>query len=322
MPKSTQEAIFSSKRAWEWLEANVKISVVKVYDYAAKINYYLKNDRKLAVAFVHFLYHSLSKNHLSKREVEKLCHSMPIADNYGNLTTQRKGVLVPAKGSKWVGLVGSNPWRGEGYVELGEDYLHPDHFAGEHTSGDQVLNFLKTYVAASDIPDISPPNAAIPAVSAPLTNENAFLLLDWIRNLKLSGTSIPENFLKSIKEGSWLKITTNYCSGYRPPYQSFMFSGNYRPPYQSFMFSSWLGKILQKGSVLADIPLIDQNFYGDRINEYEEELKTIGVKFQYGEACDPATPKVVQPSNPACVFFIIIILLVAFFLNLFFLKIK
>jgi hypothetical protein len=240
----------------------------------------------------------------------------PIADNYGNLTTQRKGVLVPAKGSKWVGLVGSNPWRGEGYVELGEDYLHPGHFAGEHTSGDQVLNFLITYVAASDIPYISPPNAAIPAVSAPLTNENAFLLLDWIRNLKLSGTSIPENFLKSIKEGSWLKITTNYCSGYRPPYQSFMFSG-YRPPYQSFMFSSWLGKILQKGSVLVDIPLIDQNFYGDRINEYEEELKTIGVKFQYGEACDPATPKVVQPSTPV---FFIIILLVAFFLNLFFLK--
>jgi hypothetical protein len=79
--------------------------------------------------------------------------------------------------------------------------------------------------------------------------------------------------LKCIKEGSWLKITTNGCSGYRPPYQS-------------FMFSSSLGNILQNGSVLVDIPLIDQSFYGDRINEYEEELKTIGVMFQYGEACE------------------------------------
>ncbi|KAE8123813.1 hypothetical protein FH972_018737 [Carpinus fangiana] len=237
------------------------------------LNYYLKKDRKLAVAFVHFLYHSLSKNHLSKRAVENLCHSMPIADNYGNLTTQRKGVLVPAKGSKWVGLVGSNPWRGEGYVELGEDYLHPGRFAGEFTSGEQLLNFLKTYVAASDIPYISPPNSVIPAVSSPLTNENAFLLLDWIRNFKQRHICIPERFLKCIKEGSWLKVTANGCSGYRAPYQS-------------FMFSSSLGNILQNGSVLVDIPLIDQSFYGDRINEYKEELKMVGVMFQYGEACE------------------------------------
>ncbi|KAE8123815.1 hypothetical protein FH972_018739 [Carpinus fangiana] len=273
MPKSTQEAIFSFKRVWEWLEAHVKISVVKVYDYAFHLNYYLKKERKLAVAFVHFLYHSLLKNHLSKRELVNLCHSMPIVDNYGNLTTQRKGVLVPANGSKWVGLVGSNPWRGVGYVELGEDYLHPGRFVGEFTSGELLLNFLKTYIAASDIPYISPPNAAIPAVSAPLTEENAFLLLDWIRNLKQKQICIPEKFLKCIKEGSWLKITANGCSGFRPPYQS-------------FMFSSSLGNILQNGSVLVDIPLIDQSFYGDRINEYKEELKTIGVMFQYGEACE------------------------------------
>jgi hypothetical protein len=39
--------------------------------------------------------------------------------------------------------------------------------------------------------------------------------------------------------------------------------------------------------VLVDIPLIDQSFYGDRINEYKEELKTIGVKwFSTREACE------------------------------------
>ncbi|XP_062168965.1 uncharacterized protein LOC133875014 isoform X2 [Alnus glutinosa] len=276
VPKSTQEAISSfSKRltVWEWLQAHVKISVVKVYDYAVHLIDYLQKDRKLAVAFVNFLYHSFSKNLLSKSEVDNLCLSMPLVDNYGNITTQRKGVLVPANGSKWVGLIRSNPWRGQGYVELGEDYLHPGHFAGKLTSGKQLLEFLKTHVAASDIPFISPPNAAIPAVSAPLTSENAFLLLDWIQNLKLRSTGIPDNFLKCIKEGSWLKITANGCSGYRPPSQS-------------FMLASSLGNILQNGSVLVDIPLIDQSFYGDRIIEYKKELKTIGVMFQYGEACN------------------------------------
>ncbi|XP_059444849.1 uncharacterized protein LOC132176607 isoform X3 [Corylus avellana] len=277
VPEITQEVIFSiiSKKVmlWEWLRDHVNISAMTVYDYAVHLNSSLHNDRKLAVAFVHFLYHSLAKKHLSKGEVDHLCGIMPLVDDYGNLSTQRKGVLVPANGSKWVGLIGSNPWRGEGYVELAEDYLRTGHIAGEFTSGKQILNFLKTYVAASDIPYISPPNAAIPAVSAKLTNQNAFLLLDWIRNLKLRGTYIPDNFLKSIKQGSWLKITANGCSGYRSPSQS-------------FMLASSLGNILQNGSVLVDIPLIDQSFYGDRINEYKEELKTIGVMFQYGEACE------------------------------------
>ncbi|XP_059440914.1 uncharacterized protein LOC132173427 [Corylus avellana] len=198
---------------------------------------------------------------------------MPLVDNYGNLNTQRVGVLVPAKVSKWVELIGSNPWRREGYVELAENYLRPVRFAGETISREQLLNFLKTHVAASDIPYISPPNADFPAVSAPLTNQNAILLLDWIQNLQRRGSCIPGKFLTCIKEGSWLKITANGCSGYRPPSRS-------------FMLTSSLGNILQNGSVLVDIPLIDESFYGYRLNEYKEELKTIGVMFEYGEACE------------------------------------
>ncbi|KAJ4850143.1 hypothetical protein Tsubulata_000621, partial [Turnera subulata] len=63
------------------------------------------------------------------------------------------------------------------------------------------------------------------------------------------------------------------------------------PPSQSFFFSSdntsskW-GNILQNGSVLVDIPVIDQDFYGVKISDYEAELKTIGVMFEYREACE------------------------------------
>ncbi|XP_035549983.1 uncharacterized protein LOC108983697 [Juglans regia] len=276
MPQYTQDAIrlFPKKMTLQqWLQDHVKVGAVDVNDYAVHINNCITNNRKLAIAFVHFLYHSFAKSHLSKVEVDYLCGIMPLVDNYGDLIRQRKGVLVPAKGSKWAGLIGSNPWRGEGCVELGEEYSRPDSFVGESCSGEQLLEFLKTRVSASDIPHIAPPNVAIPAVSAPLTKQNAFLLLDWIQNLKCRRTHIPERFLASIKEGSWLKITTNGCSGYRPPSRS-------------FMLTSSLGNILQNGLVLADIPLINESFYGDQINKYKEELKTIGVMFEYGEACE------------------------------------
>ena len=45
-----------------------------------------------------------------------------------------------------------------------------------------LMTFLKTHAAASDIPNISPPNAGLSAVCAPLTKQNALSLLDWIHN--------------------------------------------------------------------------------------------------------------------------------------------
>ncbi|CAK7327505.1 unnamed protein product [Dovyalis caffra] len=164
-------------------------------------------------------------------------------------------------------------WRGESLVELGEDYLDPGYFAGTSTVGKQLLEFLQ----ASDIPHICPPNAGIPTASTPLTKQNAFLLLDWIRELKRSG-SIPSKFMTCIKEGSWLKITMNGSPGYKPPSQSFLLTSPNRS-------SNW-GYILQNGSVLVDIPLIGQSFYGYKIYAYREELKTVGVMFEYGEACE------------------------------------
>ncbi|KAA8540647.1 hypothetical protein F0562_024433 [Nyssa sinensis] len=207
------------------------------------------------------------------KEVDYLCGIMPLVDNYGRVTTVRRGVLVPANGSKWVELIGSNPWRGEGYVELGEDYLHSGNFAGVFTPAKELIKFLKNHLNASDIPNLSPPNAVIPTMSAPLTKQNTFLLLDWIRNLKQQRVEMPSKFLTCIKEGNWLRISLNGSPGYRPPSQSFLSS------------SSW-GSLLQNGSVLVDIPIIDQGFYGFEINGYEEELRTIGVMFGYGEACE------------------------------------
>ena len=120
----------------------------------------------------------------------------------------------------------------------------------------QLMTFLKIHVAASDIPDISPPNTELSAAYAPLI---------YMRNP-------PAKFLTSIKTGRWLKISLSGGPGYRPPSES-------------FLFNSSAGDLLQDESVIVDIPLIDQEFYGNGINNYKEELKTIGVMFGYREVC-------------------------------------
>ncbi|KAF9616996.1 hypothetical protein IFM89_033066 [Coptis chinensis] len=271
MPKSTQEAMRSFRSAvtlTKWLSEHVEASFIEVNDYADLLLNSLKNDRRLVVAFAHFLRHSLVNKYVSQEEAESLCDKMPLLDNYGCVSTERSGVLVPAKGSKWVGLIGSNPWRRKNYVELGEDYLHAGNFAGVHSPERRLVMFLKKYVGASDIPDLCPPDDAFPTVSSPLTKENTFLLLEWIRNLKRKRSLVDGIFLRCIRDGSWLSTSVGY-----------------RPPSQSFLLTPEWGNLLKNGSELVDIPLINQQFYDNRIIEYKEELISIGVMSEFGEAC-------------------------------------
>ncbi|KAK1363219.1 ATP/DNA-binding protein [Heracleum sosnowskyi] len=274
MPISTQQAIglLSKKRILlDWLSDQAKVKSVSVYDYAILLNKSI-NDRELAIAYSHFLYHSFSNKHMSKQNVKEICSSMPLIDSYGRMMGQKSHVLLPANGSNWVELIGTNPWTNEGYVELGKDYLQPAHYVGIHTPDRVLINFLKTRVPAFDIPKISPPNAVIPTMSAPLTRKNVFLLLEWIRYLRRKGTDLPQKFLSCIKEGSWLKISLNGSSGYRPPSQS-------------FLFSSSGAHVLQQESELVDIPIVDVQFYGQKITDYKEELRVVGVMFEVNEAC-------------------------------------
>ncbi|GAU37289.1 hypothetical protein TSUD_354450 [Trifolium subterraneum] len=273
MPESTQQAITKSPNKYNllaWLGNDVNIRTLDLYSFAHVLCSSINNNCKLAIAYAHFLYHSLSKGYLSSQTVYTLCRSMPLVDKFGRITKSIKGVLLPADVSKWANLIGSNPWRNENYVELGKVYLNDSSYAGQHTDSGKLIEFLKIHVGASDIPYISPPNAGFSAADTPLTKDNAFLLLDWIRDLKKRGVDLPERFLECIKGGRWLKVTGN----------------GYMPPSKSFLIGSSLGKLLQSGSVLVDIPLVDESFYGDRINEYKEELKTVGVMFSCEEACE------------------------------------
>ncbi|KAJ9140122.1 hypothetical protein P3X46_030804 [Hevea brasiliensis] len=281
MPRSTQQALWSFSKlhvVWHWLINHAKLTAYNVFEYANVLCNHVGGDRKLVIAYVHFLYNSLLQRYLSESEVKRFCGCMPLVDNYGSVITKWSVVLVPARVSKWVQLCWANPWVKDGYIELGEDYSYDGCYAGHSTAGNELIAFLKTYLDASDIPHITPPNDGIPTVSGPLTKRNAFLLLDWIQNLKYRGINIPKRFLTCIMEGSWLRITMNGSTGYRPPSQSFLLSSN--------TIKSGCLDVMQNVSVFVDIPLIDQSFYGDEIFKYTEVLKTIGVMFDYGEACE------------------------------------
>ncbi|XBH71910.1 hypothetical protein VPH35_099304 [Triticum aestivum] len=250
-----------------WLQSHAKVEVVSVYNFGNIVVKSFNYDRRPAIAFSHFLYHSSNKNYMESYQLADLCHIMPVIDNYGNAVTERQSILVPANGSKWVGLMGINPWRNEKYIKLSADYKSAGHFAGNYTPKDQILDFLKTKVQASDVPFIHPPNASFPTASSHLTVDNAILLLQWIRNLKSKGVQLPASFLASVKEGSWLKTSVGY-----------------KHPAESFMSSSEWGNLLQNGSSCVDIPMIGQQFYQNKMHAYKEELQVIGVRFEFGEA--------------------------------------
>ncbi|XP_023516920.1 uncharacterized protein LOC111780683 [Cucurbita pepo subsp. pepo] len=273
MPESTHNSIrfYPGKvTLLQWLRDRAQVDSITVFQFAKHLVGSLGDNRQHIITYFHFLYHSSTKYYLTHVELESLCRLMPVVDKYGVVRKNWKGLLIPADGSKWAQLLGSNPWQNDSYVELGADYISPRYFAGESMTTKQQIDFLISHIHASDIPFVSPPNIEISVFSSPLTVHNVVLLLDWIRSLKARLVSIPPMFLKCIKEGCWLRTTLNGSSGYRPPSQSFDVS------------SSW-GSILRKGSVLVDIPLIDSVFYGNMLSGYSEELKTVGVMFEYDE---------------------------------------
>jgi sacsin len=104
MPESTQQAIAHfpyEKDLMDWLAIDFNVHTFNVYNFAEKVCHSITNDCKLAIAFAHFLYHSLSNGYLSSHEVDALCRSMPLVDNYGRTTVSRNRVLLPANVSKY-----------------------------------------------------------------------------------------------------------------------------------------------------------------------------------------------------------------------------
>ncbi|KAK6920475.1 hypothetical protein RJ641_014153, partial [Dillenia turbinata] len=73
---------------------------------------------------------------------------------------------------------------------------------------------------------------------------------------------MAKKFLSCMKEGSWIRASIRVF----------------------YVTKSWENFLLY-GSMLVDIPLVDQSFHDSGLADYEAELKTIGVMFEYGDAC-------------------------------------
>ncbi|GKA68704.1 hypothetical protein Tco_0768621 [Tanacetum coccineum] len=204
MPKATQEAIEAcsndQKPIKKWLNEELKLNFISIYEYDEDLGLSLDADHNLIVTYTHFLCNSLEIKYLYKDQVQTFCSKMPIVDNYGKVVKSRNGVLVPANRSKWVELIGSNLWMQDNYGELGEDYTRCLFYCGNETR--DIVWFLENYVKAYDIPRLSPPNVAVPTMSSPLTQPNSFLLLNWLKMLNTAKTSLPDEFLSSIRNGS------------------------------------------------------------------------------------------------------------------------
>ncbi|XP_077228721.1 uncharacterized protein LOC143861716 [Tasmannia lanceolata] len=273
MPESVQMALekFSKKETlclWMYRFAGIVDVTIRDFSEAILYNVQYSKDAQLVIGFSHFLSHTLSKKYLTEEFVTKLCGGIPVVDKYGKVIVERKKALVPASLSKWVELAFTNLWGGEKYVELGEDYVRPRCFAGESVEENQFLDFLKRCIGAVDIPEACPPDASLLAASSPLSKNNALLLLEWIQNSMIKGIEIPNRFIKSITQGKWLKT----CLGYKSPAESFLCGPRW-------------GALVQVGSVLDDIPLIDKNFYGNQIDVYVNELERLGVVSEVEECC-------------------------------------
>ncbi|CAA0837120.1 Unknown protein [Striga hermonthica] len=277
LPESTQREIFihpKRQTIWDWLSKEVGVTSVTVYDYAFQLGKSIGKDRKHAVTYAHFLYHSTVKKYLSTTEADHAASCMPLVNNYGQVTVNRRGVIVPASGSRWVQLVGFNPWRSEGYVELGEDYLHAGNYAGGVITREKELTrFLESYVKALDVPDLAPPDEDIPSFYSSLTKKNALLLLQWVHNLRVKRTQLPNKFLNCVKNGNWLRVLLGT-------------SVTFKPPSQSFLLTSSCECLNKDGSILVDIPFVDQSFYGEELSEYYEELRHVGVMSEFKDACE------------------------------------
>ncbi|XP_077251764.1 uncharacterized protein LOC143890988 [Tasmannia lanceolata] len=119
----------------------------------------------------------------------------------------------------------------------------------------------------------------LPKDSGVITVKGVLSLLKCVGFLleKSAEKSLPEDFLKKMREGKWLK--TYRC--YRSPEQCLLFDSN------------WLSVLKPE-----DGPFIDDKFYNGKISMYQDQLKSIGVKVDLAEVWMHFSSTLVAYTNP------------------------
>ncbi|CAL8101226.1 unnamed protein product [Prunus armeniaca] len=269
IPNSTQKALLKNKpicrRNWSvrnWL-GQARVSSCSAHGYASLLqNHVSGKEPNLAVALSNFLYHTHRKGFLDDNSISDICRRIPIIDGADHVRTQRTVTLVPVLDSKWMKLFGpQNPFVEQNYVDIGYVYSKSRLFLGESTPEKELLHFISKHSKAVDLPELYPPDVVLQIASRELSSEQAFLLLDWIRFLRNKGSPLPLIFIESIRDGKWMKTYSGYVSP------------------RKGILPDETGKAIidMMKDVLKDVPILDLEFYMNRINLYQDELKFLGV---------------------------------------------
>ncbi|XP_074280401.1 uncharacterized protein LOC141605501 [Silene latifolia] len=267
LPNSTAAAVVSHKLSSAlvgWLSSHANIVSCSAVGYFSSLHNYipLRKEQDLLLKFTHFLYQTFLKGFLPEDNLSGLIAYMPVIDGLNTIRTAPHKILVPAEGSKWARLSGPrNPFSEHGFHDIGSVYSADGHFAGEYTPTKSLTGFLTKYFGAQDLPHLLPPDIELPVASSGLTNEQAFLLLDWIKNIKMQAPTCPKKFISSVRDGKWMKTHR----GYNSPSKCVL-------PHE-------IGKRIfeMTASVLHGYSVLDETFYGNRINSYVDELQYLGV---------------------------------------------
>ncbi|XP_021767703.1 uncharacterized protein LOC110732097 [Chenopodium quinoa] len=268
LPNSTQVALTRHRKGKivsYWLLSYAGVKTCSAYEYSSMLCDYIshKGESNGVLMLAHFLYHSKQKKFLTDTDISSIARLLPVIDGSSCVRAQRTETLVAASGSKWAKLFGpNNPFGQENYIDLSETYAANGVFAAENTPDKMLLRFLTLNAAARDLPEISLPNLPLQVASSLMTCEQAFLLLDWIRFHRTRGENMPEKFIESIRSGKWMKTKTGVdCpSSCTIPTKS-----------EKAILE------LMKG-VLSGFSIVEEDFYGDQIRLYIDELTFLGVK--------------------------------------------
>ncbi|KAJ4766061.1 ATP/DNA binding protein [Rhynchospora pubera] len=260
MPAETQIAFAAHNRGNDIVAWLCKINRLEFISLEKFVLSVCNTDAKKMVHLACFLYFTHVNNLTNEHTLRDICrYKLPVVDSCGSVHVGSKKILLPASRSNWGKLFNHvNPFLGEKYIAIGEIYAEEREVNGNIAPKDSVLNFLIDYTGALDLPLLQPPDVDLPILY--LTSEQAFLLLNWVKQLSLS-YNMGTRFGRSVRCGRWVKT----ISGFDKPENCFLANGSK---------SSLIFQITQS---LPGFAVIDEQYYQGRIASYGDALKQIGV---------------------------------------------
>ncbi|KAI5068829.1 hypothetical protein GOP47_0017175, partial [Adiantum capillus-veneris] len=263
MPTKTVKAINMTpaekqKSLYMWLKeiANVEhLSVISFGESLIKRCKERKLDACLTLNAMHFFLHANYEGYLPLGQ-DLRCRAvkdLPLIDNSGAVHQDFSGpILLPASVCMWPRILLHNAWKGH-VIFLSESYLKVPSFMPARVEAEEVVQFLKMAIGASDIFDIcNPPNVLMPIQAPWLSADDCMSFLSWIQALPCK----PSNLMASLKESSWV-TTMNH--GYKKPSQSFLH------------IEQWSGALQ-----CEDVPVVNAGFYGD-LRPFTTILTSLGM---------------------------------------------